>query len=149
MFFLTSFTVKPTNHSKWTYNLVISYSYPLLMKIKWITQVSADNYLILAKRNSVLNSGIRFSSYYAHLVSTTHRNGKMLCHCLSHVSEKTFVKSRNCKQKNPNKINLIFSRKYIWSVLFQNFAITVYPGESFSKLESLNLYALSEGWEES
>lgn len=50
--------------------------------------------------------------------------------------------------KQTNKINWIFSRKYLWSVLFQSFAMTVYQAESFSKLDSLNLYALSGGWEE-
>lgn len=152
MVFFTSFTVKPANHSKWTYTFVVSYSYPSLMKIKWLTQVSAGNYLVLAKRNSALNSGIRFYAYYTHLVSTIHRSGKVLCHCFSHVSEKKFVRRRNCKQKkkNPNKINLIFfPREYLWNVLFQSFSMTVYQPESFSKLESLNLYAVSEGWEES
>lgn len=150
MAFFICFTVKPANHSKWTYNFVISYSYPSLMKIKWLTQVSSGNYLVLAERSSALNSGIRFYAYYAHLVSTIHRSGKVLCHGFNHVSEKKFVRSRNCKEKNPNKINLIFfSREYLWSVLFHSFAMTVYQPESFSKLESLNLYAASEGWEES
>lgn len=148
--FSASCPVESTDRSKWTHHVVNRYNYIPLMKISGLHSILQTwSYYICQKELSLeFRDGIVLLLIkYACLISAIYNGATLLVIALAMFQRKS-LSEREITNKEANKINRTFCRKYLWNVLFQSFTMTVYQPCSFSKPDSSNLYALSTGWEE-